>query len=458
MSNLGTPDRPLRVAIVGSGPSGFYAAEGLFKTFFNSEVDMYERLPTPYGLVRGGVAPDHFKIKGVMKIYEKIAADPRFFFWGNIEIGRDLSVSDLGQFYDAIIFACGAEADQRLNIPGEDLPGSHTATEFVGWYNGHPDFKNRVFNLSPRRAVIIGQGNVAVDVARILAKTVNELKNTDIAEHALKNLEKSLVDEIYLIGRRGPVQAAFTRQEIKELGELEDCDPIINPDELRLNPESQAELLDPDNERKKNYSILEEFSKRLKSSKRKKLYVQFKRSPVGIEGAGRVERVIFEKNELTGEAGKQKARGTGKKETLPCGLFFRSVGYRGVSLPGVPFDSQKGIFPNIQGRIVSEGKPILGLYAAGWIKRGPSGVIGTNKPDSYETVDCLLKDIQDLKPCSLPQRSAVQNFLRTRGLKWVTFSDWNRIDLAEIERGKIRNKLREKFTSVDEMLKVIGKN
>jgi len=455
-NNLGTSERPLRVAVVGSGPSGFYAAEALLHGEMAVTVDMFDRLPTPFGLVRYGVAPDHPKIKNVIKIYEKIAENPQFSFFGNVTIGKDISVSELRVFYDAVLFACGAETDKKLGIPGEDLPNSHAATEFVAWYNGHPDFLGRKFDLLQEIACVVGQGNVAMDVSRILCKTADELKKTDIAQHALEVLAQSKIKEVHLIGRRGPAQAAFTPPEIREFGELADCDPVLNPKDLELNPESQQELAEPANApKKKNFEILKEFASRTALSKQRKFFIHFFKSPVEIQGSGRIQNIKLEINKLNGPAGKQKAEGTGQFDELPCGLLFRSVGYRGVAIEGVPFDEKKGVFSNQGGRIVDNNTVVPGLYATGWIKRGPSGIIGTNKPDSTETVGKLFEDVPKLTVCSKPDTQAVIAFLKKKKVCFVTFADWKKIDAVEIARGTALGKPREKFVRVEQMLKAI---
>ncbi len=457
MENLGSLQRPLRVAIVGSGPAGFYGAEALLTAQMKVKVDVFDHLPAPFGLVRYGVAPDHLKIKNVIKIYEKIALHEEFSFFGNVTVGKDISVEELRRFYDAIIFACGAQTDRRLGIPGEDLKGSYTATEFVAWYSGHPEYRDHQFDLSHETAVVVGQGNVAMDVARILCKTPDELKITDMTAYALEALAKSKIKTVHLIGRRGPLQAAFTPAEMKEMGELQDCDPIVDPKDLELNPESQKELEDQSLPiRKKNLEILKEYAKRSASNKNKKFIVHFFKGPKELKGSARLERVVLEKNKLTGPAGAQQALGTGVSEEIPCGIFFRSVGYRGVAIPGVPFDEKKGIFPNIQGRITDQGKVVPGLYAAGWIKRGPSGVIGTNKADSEETVKNLFSDTPVLSACPQPDTQAVLNFLKSKNIKVVSFADWKKIDAAEIARGKALGKPREKFVKIEEMLQILG--
>jgi ferredoxin--NADP+ reductase len=451
MAEVGTSTRPLRVAIIGSGPSGFYAADPLLKSETSCIVDMYDRLPTPYGLVRGGVAPDHPKIRSVTKVYEKIAANEAFTFFGNVQIGKDLTVEELREHYDAIIFACGAETDRRMHIPGEDLLGSHTATSFVGWYNGHPDYRDLEFDLSSETAFVIGVGNVAMDVARILAKTVDELKATDIASHALEVLAESKVKNIYIVGRRGPAQAKFTPPELKEMGELADCDPVVLPEELVLNAASEEEQSEPSV--KRNMELLREFAERTPApEKGRRMHLRFLLSPTEIVGAEQVEAIRLEKNRLSGEAFRQWAEPAGEYEEIPCGLVFRSIGYRGVPIPGVPFDDRAGKFPNDGGRITEDGIVVPGLYAVGWIKRGPSGVIGTNKPDSLETARILLEDVPQLEGCVHPESGRILAILQERGVRVVSFGDWKKLDAVEIARGVAAGKPRERLTRIDEML------
>lgn len=450
---LGGAGNPLRVAIVGSGPSGFYAAQALYKANLTVEIDMFDRLPTPYGLVRHGVAPDHQKIKNSTAVFAKIASKEGFAFWGNVTVGRDISVDELASFYHAVIFAYGAESDRRLNIPGEDLPGSYTATEFVAWYNGHPDYRDHTFDLSHETAVVIGQGNVAVDVCRILLKTVDELKGTDIAAHALEALAESRVREVHMIGRRGPVQAKFTQVEIKELGRLEDADPIVQPKYLEFDALSQAEYDDPKNKSAARIvPILLEFSQRPAPTKNGRLHIDFLLGPRAILGKQRVEKIVLEHNELVGEPFHLSARGTGETEELACGLVFRSVGYRGTELEGVPFNDDWGVVANEEGRVVENGAPKRGYYAVGWIKRGPSGVIGTNKPDSAETVKALLQDLGKLGDSACRGREAVLNLLQERGIRPVSFEDWKAIDAEEVARGSESGKPREKFTRIEEII------
>ena len=455
--SLGSDARPLRVAVVGSGPSGFYAAEALFKAEPQVQVDMFDSLGAPFGLVRYGVAPDHEKIKSVIRVYQKTAASPNFAFFGNVCVGEDISVEELRAHYDAVVFANGAQTDRRLGIAGEDLPGSYTATEFVAWYNGHPDYVDRQFDLSQEVAVVIGQGNVAVDVCRILCKTVDELKHTDISDYALDALAESKVKRIHMVGRRGPVQAAFTPPEIKEFGELEDCDPFVEPSDLDVNESSRVELDDPKNgPARKNFDALKSFAELETRSKSKRFVVDFLTSPKEIRGDGRLQSVVFEKNRLEGEPFKQKARGTGETFEMECGVFFRSVGYRGVPIAGVPFDEDWGIFPNDEGRITNDGTVVPGLYAVGWIKRGPSGVIGTNKPDSIATVKHVVADMPSLQPCASPSSDVVREMLQSRGVRVISYEDWQRIDAAEVARGEATGKPREKFVSVDAMIEGAG--
>ncbi len=458
-ANLGSEARALRVAVVGSGPSGFYATEALCKSELNVKVDIFDRLPAPFGLVRYGVAPDHSKIKNVTKVYDKTAGRENVEFFLNVTVGSDVSVEELGQYYDVILFTCGAETDRKLGIPGEDIEGSHTATEFVAWYNGRPEYKDRVFDLSGEVAVVIGQGNVAMDVCRILAKTVDELKSTDIAQHALDALSKSNIKEIHMIGRRGPAQAAFTPVEIREFGELEQCDPVVDPSDMNISDVSQAELADPKNSAKaKNFEILKGFAERPAGTKGRKFICHFHKSPKELQGSNRIEKVVLERNELSGEPGRQKARGTGELEELKCDVFFRSVGYRGVPIEGVPFREDWGVFENEAGRITDQGKVVPGMYCAGWIKRGPSGVIGTNKPDAEETVQHILADAPQLEGCEFPDSDVLLKKLTERGVKVVRFADWKKIDAAEVENGLKIGKPREKFVDVKDMLAVIERS
>jgi ferredoxin/flavodoxin---NADP+ reductase len=465
MADPGTPENPLRVAIIGAGPSGFYAADQIIRNpETEAQVDLFDRLPTPYGLVRGGVAPDHPKIKSVTRVYERTAAKEGFRFFGNVEVGRDLGIEDFERHYHAILYTFGAEADRELGIPGEDLPGSFAATAFVGWYNAHPDYADRDFGLGRvKRAVVIGNGNVAMDVSRMLALDGAELRRTDIADHAIEVLDASGIEEIVVLGRRGPAQAAFTNPEIKEIGELEEADVIVDPADVELDPDSRAwiESDAADKTARVNVEIVEQYSKRNPEGKPKKIRLRFLASPVEIRGGERVESIVVGRNELVMEDGSLRARDTGEREELACELVLRSVGYTGVPIPGVPFDQKRGTILNEQGRVLESegGAHRTGHYTAGWIKRGPSGVIGTNKKDAQETVGHLLADVAEgrlLDPAE-PDAAAVENLLTERKANFVSFSGWQKIDQAEVTRGQPHERPRVKFVQIDEMLEVATK-
>lgn len=457
MSNLGTAQNPVRAAIVGSGPSGFYAAEALLDSQQTVLVDMFERLPSPFGLVRSGVAPDHPKLKEPIRVYQQIAESRHFRFLGNVTVGRDITVEELKSCYHVVVFACGAETDRKLGIPGEHLAGSHAATEFVGWYNGHPDYRDLVFDLSHETAVVIGQGNVAVDVCRILCKTADELSHTDIAGHALEVLAQSKIRDVYMIGRRGPAQAKFTHQELRELGTWADCDPILAPHDLDLNPASREELADKRNRAiGKSYEVLQGFAARSAPTRRRRCHIRFLKSPKELKGEKRLERVVLVRNRLEGEPSRQVARETGEIEELACGVLFRSIGYRGAAIPGVPFDDHRGVIPNQDGRIVDGPKVVPGLYVTGWIKRGPTGIIGTNRADSVATVTSLLSDLPNFPAGAKSGADGLTALLQSRKIRVVTYTDWRKIDAAEMRRGAAAGKPREKLTRVEEMLEVLG--
>jgi ferredoxin--NADP+ reductase len=453
-------DAPLRVAIVGSGPAGFYTAEHLLRQERPLSVDLFDCLPTPFGLVRGGVAPDHPKIKSVTRVYDKVAANPAFRFFGNVRAGRDLSAEDFGRHYHAVVWAVGAEADRRLDIPGEDLAGSHTATEFVAWYNGHPDFRDRRFDLGQESAAVVGVGNVAMDVTRILASDPEELARTDITGYALAALRESRVRTIYLLGRRGPAQAAFTNPELKELGELALADVVVRPADLVLDPATRASLeATPDREAEKNLKTLQGFVERGLLGRPRRIELRFCTSPLRLEGEGRVERMVLGANRLEAGARGVQAVPTGDEESVPVGLVFRSVGYRALPLPGVPFDSGRAVIPNERGRVLAApgGAVVPGSYVAGWIKRGPSGVIGTNKPDAAETAERLLEDAAEgrLPAPPEPAMAAIPLLLRTRGVEVVGWPDWQALDAHEVASGAARGAPREKVTETGEMLTII---
>jgi ferredoxin/flavodoxin---NADP+ reductase len=447
----------LRVAIVGTGPSGFYSAEHLLKQQPEIEIDLFDRLPTPFGLVRGGVAPDHQKIKSVTRIYEKIAGSHPVRFYGNVRIGTDLSRADLLRYYHAVIYACGAHSDRTLGVPGEQLPGSHAATEFVGWYNGHPDYREHRFDLSQTSVAVIGMGNVAVDVVRILARTPEELEASDIAGHALEALRDSRVRDIYMIGRRGPVQAAFTNPELKELGEMPGADIDVRAAELQLDSASAEALASgEDKVGEKNLHTLRSFAVKHKEGKLRTIHLRFQLSPIEVQGQHRVEAMLLGKNRLVADKnGEVHAAATGETETLAAGLVFRSVGYWGTGIPDVPIDPKRGIIPNDRGRVLAApGIVARGEYAVGWIKRGPNGVIGTNKPDAVETADLLLEDFKNgtLNLAAEPSREAVERRMMLEKIRVVSWTDWLRLDQLEKQNGAAQGRPRLKFTRIEEML------
>jgi ferredoxin--NADP+ reductase len=430
-----------RVAVVGSGPAGFYAADRLLGA--GVEVDVFDKLATPWGLVRYGVAPDHPKIKSVTRVYEKTAAKPGFRFHGNVEVGVDVSHEELASAYHAVLYAIGAAKDRKLGIPGEELEGSHAATEFVAWYNGHPDYADHDFDLSAKTVVVVGNGNVALDVARMLALDVSELQVTDTADHAIDVLSRSSVEEIVVLGRRGPAQAAFTNPELRELADLHDADVIVDA------PEGTwvgLEGIEPTNER--NVEMIREYQAAAPKGRKKRIVLKFGASPVEILGTDRVEGVRIVRNELVQDGGRVSARPTGEIEEIPAQLVIRSVGYTGSPLPGVPFDDGKGTIHNQGGRVTHVGTEdhVPGVYTAGWVKRGPSGVIGTNKKCAQETVDLLLEDLDAGKlpePTTTP--NALLQELEERGVEVVDYAGWELIDAHEKSLGEPRGRPRVKL-------------
>ncbi|HLI05469.1 MAG TPA: FAD-dependent oxidoreductase [Ktedonobacteraceae bacterium] len=461
MEQPGTTDRPLRIAIIGAGPAGFYAAEALLKkSDLSLTIDFFNRFPTPFGLVRDGVSPDHQSIKSVIRVFDKILADPRVRFFGNVTYGTDIHHDELKQFYDQIIYAYGAQADRRMGIPGEDLPNSYPATAFVGWYNGHPDYCTLPIDLSVERVVVVGNGNVAMDVARMLVLSPDVLMKTDIADHALEKLRESKVREVVVLGRRGPAQAAFKNPEIRELGKLEGVDVIVDPRDLELDPISRT-TIEQDRSAKVNLDILREYASRTEHTAPRRIIMRFLVSPVEIIGTdGRITAVKIEHNELVPDArGVAQAKGNGTFETIEAGMVLRSIGYRSVPVEGVPFNFKNHTINNIAGRVVQPetGEVVTGEYVVGWAKRGPSGLIGNNKPDSAATVESMLADLETLPGISDDQRdpSQIEAFLRERGVDYVTYRDWKILDQYEIACGAPHGRPRVKLTTVPEMLAVI---
>ncbi|MCV7078637.1 FAD-dependent oxidoreductase [Mycobacterium szulgai] len=448
--------RPYHVAIVGSGPSGFFAAASLLKAADTSDeidvaVDMLEMLPTPWGLVRSGVAPDHPKIKSISKQFEKTAEDPRFRFYGNVVVGEHVQAAELAEHYDAVIYAVGAQSDKALNIAGEDLPGSISAVDFVGWYNAHPHFEDKTPNLSGARAVVVGNGNVAIDVARILVTDPDVLAQTDIADHALKSLRPCGVEEVVIIGRRGPLQTAFTTLELRELGELEGVDVIVDPAQFEGITDEDVEAAGKTT--KTNIKVLRGYAQRAPRPGHRRIVFRFLTSPIEIKGDNKVEQIVLGRNELvTDDAGWVSAKDTGDREELPVALVVRSVGYRGVPTPGLPFDEKRGTIPNRDGRI--EGS--RNEYVVGWIKRGPTGVIGTNKKDSQDTVDTLINDLAgaDLSDFPADHADKLADWLTSRQPKVVTSAHWKAIDQFERAAGEPHGRPRVKLPNLTELLRV----
>lgn len=452
--------RPYHVAIVGSGPSGFFAAASLLK-FADSpdsdrdvRVDMLEMLPTPWGLVRSGVAPDHPKIKSISAQFDKTAADARFRFFGNIKVGEHVTPAELAERYDAVVYAVGAQSDRALHIPGEELPGSVAAVDFVGWYNAHPHFDGMAPNLAGGRAVVVGNGNVALDVARILVSDPEALANTDIADHALASLDTRGVEEVVVIGRRGPLQATFTTLELRELGDLEalgDVDVILDPADF--DAITDADLETASKTVKQNIRVLRKYVDEQPREAKRRIVFRFCTSPVELRGEDRVESIVLGRNELVRDAdGRVVAKDTGEREELPVQLVVRAVGYRGVPTPGLPFDERSGTIPHTDGRI--EGS--RNEYVVGWIKRGPSGVIGSNKKDSQDTVDTLL---EDLRAAGVDERDSeysieLAEWLVEHQPKLVTGEHWQLIDAHERTAGQSVGRPRVKLASVAELLRI----
>ncbi len=452
---LGTSERPLRVAIVGAGPSGFYTAAALLAAKdVRVAIDLIDRLPAPYGLVRYGVAPDHPKIKEVVRVFERAALDPRVRYLGNVAYGGDLALADLRRHYDQIVFAVGGPSDRRLAVPGEDLAGSLSSTAFVAWYSCHPDFLDLPVDLGCAAAAVVGVGNVAVDVARILARDPEELAKTDISDAALALLRGSDVRDVHVLARRGPVQAKCSPAELKEMAQLAGVDLVVDPAELELDPASAAEL-EADREAQKNLELLRELAAKGTTGAPRRIHLRFMVSPVELIGAGgRVAALRLERNRLVPGRWGVAAEGTGKFEELAVGLVVRAVGYRSLPLAEVPFDEKKAIVPNAGGRVLdpATGRVVPGLYVTGWVKRGPTGLIGSNKPDGAETAAAMLEDLPATTPASDARPEAIDRLLADRGVRRVDFAAWRRLDQIEVERGRAQGRPRVKLGRVDEML------
>ncbi len=454
--------RPYHVAIVGSGPSGYFAAASLLKFADAAEgsgqsrdvrVDMLEMLPTPWGLVRSGVAPDHPKIKTISAQFEKTALDPRFRFFGNIKIGEHVEAAEVAEHYDAVVYAIGAQADRPLGIPGEELEGSIAAVDFVGWYNAHPHFEEMAPDLSTGRAIVVGNGNVALDVARILVSDPDVLAKSDIADHALESLHGRGVEEVVVIGRRGPLQATFTTLELRELGDLEAMEEVdVIVDLADFDKITDEELEAAGKTVKQNVKVMRGYAETTPRGAKRRIVFRFQTSPIELRGDGRVESIVLGHNELVDDGGRVVAKDTGVREELPAQLVVRAVGYRGVATPGLPFDDRSGTIPHTDGRV--EGSE--NEYVVGWIKRGPSGVIGSNKKDSAATVDTLLADLEGrtLREFGPDHSETLVEWLLSRQPKLVTDDHWKLIDEHERGLGEPHGRPRVKLTSVAELLRI----
>ncbi len=430
-----------KVAIIGSGPSGFYTADSLLKSDRDVQIDIIERLPTPFGLIRGGVAPDHQTTKKVAKAYEKTALNDDVAYFGNVEVGKDVSMDELREIYDAVVLAVGAPTDRKLGIPGADKQGVFGSADFVGWYNGHPDFTDLGPDLNVGAVAVVGVGNVAIDVARVLVKTPAEMAGTDIAEHAAKAVQASPLTDVYLLGRRGPIEAKFTNVELREMGKLENCMPIVHPDQLP--DEVTGDWSDRDQRLKeRNLATLREFLDVDPAGKQKKVHFEFFANPVEVLGGDRVEGLRIERTKVEGG----RAVGTGEFFEIECGLVVAAIGYYSIPIEGVPFDNDKGIVIHQDGRVGD------GVYAVGWIKRGPTGVIGTNKPDGETAAQQILEDVTE---GAKPGRDALAGLLDERNVRVVNYADWQKIEAAEIAAA-VGDAPRRKFVTVPEMLAALN--
>lgn len=432
---------PVSIAVVGSGPAGFYAIEALLQTGLDVEIDILERLPTPFGLIRAGVAPDHQSTKNVARKFERWAEDRRVRYFGNVEIGRDVGLPELREMYDAVVLAVGAPKDKPLGIPGADKKGVYGSAAFVGWYNGHPDFRDLNPDLNTPSVAVVGNGNVAIDVARVLARTPKGMASSDLADHAAAAIHAAPIKEIHLVGRRGPLQAKFTNAELRELEALTDCVTVIDPAEIPTNADGLG-----DKERRlaeKNLKTLRAFGKIDPGQKRKRLYFRFFAAPAEVLGSDKVEALRVERTRIADG----KLFRTGQTFDIPCGMIVSAIGYRAMPLDGVPIDPRSGTVSNRDGRI----EP--GFYAVGWLKRGPVGVIGSSKSDADAVVELIRAD------CAAPQkpgRQALRDILRMRGVQPVSFADWKRIEAAETANAAAPAP-RRKFVTVADMMAILDR-
>jgi ferredoxin--NADP+ reductase len=438
----------LKVALIGSGPAGVYAAAALIP-HGDVLIDVFERLPCPFGLVRYGVAPDHPRIRSISTALQEVLEDPAVRFFGNVEVGTQITLEELHLLYDAVILTCGAMVPRRLGVPGENLEGSYSATDLVAWYCGHPDAPIDRFTLQASSVAVVGSGNVALDVTRMLAKSVDELRQTDMPEHVLKVLERSRVRDIHLIGRRGPLEAKFTTKELREVGELSNADVLLDPQELALDDASRERLTAADRVGRRNFEVLQEWAKRRPTGRPRRIHVRFMLRPVEILGDVEVSGLRLERTRLDQA---RLAKGTGEMRTLDASMVLGAVGHRGVSIPGIPVDEKTGIVPSVGGRVVRAGSAVPGEYVAGWIKRGATGVIGTNKSDAKETVTALLEDARSLPPAPVRDPDAVLHLLAERGVSLVTWQGWTAVERAEAHLGQLQGRERAKIADREALL------
>lgn len=434
---------PVSIAIIGSGPAGFYTAEALVKTCIGCRIDIIERLPTPFGLIRGGVAPDHQSTKRIAKKFEKTALLDEVNYYGNVEVGRDVTLQELRNLYDAIILAVGAPNDRNLTIPGADKLGVHGSAGFVGWYNGHPDFHDFEPNLDVNTAVVIGNGNVAMDVARVLLRSPQAMAKSDLPDYARRAIHHAPIHDVYMFGRRGPVEAKFTNVELREMGKLSQTTPVVRAEHLPDDVGAAAAGLSDRNRRlaERNLKVLKEYSERGTEKKPKRVHFEFYAAPVEILGGDYVEGLRLERTRVVDG----RAEGTGDFFEIDCGLIVAAIGYRSEPMEGAPFDEKRAIIPNDDGRVED------GLYAVGWIKRGPSGVISSNRSDGEVVADFIHDDFGKLRDLSKTGRSGFEELLHSRGLRSVSYADWKKIDALEIENATEPSP-RQKFVTIDDML------
>ena len=433
----------LSVAIIGSGPAAFYTADALVKSDSECRIDIIERLPCPYGLIRFGVAPDHEKTKNVMRAFAKTASHENVNYYGNVGVGKDIGLNEIRELYDAVVLAVGAGSDRAVGIPGEDKKGVFGSATFVNWYNGHPDCRDLNPGLNVGAAVVLGNGNVAIDVARVLVKTPAEMAATDLPDYAAQPIQTSPLKDVYMVGRRGPNEAKYTNVELREMGHLENCVPQIEAAQL---PDSvEGEMSDRDRRlTEKNLATVREFVDRKPDEKPKRVHFVFYAQPVEILGDAQVTGVRFERTEVRDG----RAVGLGKFFEIPCGLVISAIGYTSRPVADTPFDEQSGIVRNDDGRVAD------GLYAVGWIKRGPSGVIGTNKPDGRLAAEQILMD-HGATDGGKSSRAALEALLAERGVRAVSFAEWQTIEAAEISNAR-EGAPRKKFVTVGEMLAPLG--